>query len=129
LAFDRRYGALKRTGASGVPAWTIIFGKVIAVIAVTIVQIIILGVTALLLGWSAPVGGVLFGIVTLFVGVSSFTALGMLMGGTLSSELVLALANLIWIVLSGLAAWAVFSPSVNAEGVLSIIPSVALSQG
>lgn len=129
LAFDRRYGALKRTGASGVPAWTIIFGKVIAVIAVTIVQIIFLGVTALLLGWSAPVGGVLFGIVTLFVGVSSFTALGMLMGGTLSSELVLALANLIWIVLSGLAAWAVFSPSVNAEGVLSIIPSVALSQG
>ncbi|ALC05975.1 hypothetical protein CDES_07850 [Corynebacterium deserti GIMN1.010] len=129
LAFDRRYGALKRTGASGVPAWTIIFGKVIAVLAVTIVQIIILGATALLLGWTAPVGGVIFGIITLFLGVSSFTAFGMLMGGTLSSELVLALANLIWIVLSGVAAWAVFSPSVNADGFLSIIPSVALSQG
>lgn len=129
LAFDRRYGALKRTGASGVPAWTIIFGKVIAVIAVTIVQIIILGITALLLGWTAPVGGVIFGVITLFVGVASFTAFGMLMGGTLSSELVLALANLIWVVLSGLAGWAVFSPSVDANGWLSIIPSIALSQG
>ncbi|ANE04080.1 ABC transporter permease [Corynebacterium crudilactis] len=129
LAFDRRYGALKRTGASGVPAWTIIFGKVIAVLAVTIVQIIILGSVALLLGWTAPIGGVLFGILTLFVGVASFTAFGMLMGGTMSSELVLALANLIWVILSGLAAWAVFSPSINASGWLSLIPSISLSQG
>lgn len=129
LAFDRRYGALKRTGASGVPAWTIIFGKVIAVVAVTVVQVIILGTTALLLGWSAPLGGVIFGLFTLFVGVATFTAMGLLMGGTLSSELVLALANLIWITLTGLAAWAVFSPEVDAGGILSIIPSIALGHG
>ena len=34
VAFDRRYGALKRIGASGVPAWTIIVGKVVAVASV-----------------------------------------------------------------------------------------------
>lgn len=129
LAFDRRYGALKRTGASGVPAWTIVFGKVIAVIAVTIVQLIILGTTALILGWSAPLSGVLLGIFTLIIGVSTFTAMGLLMGGTLSSELVLALANLIWVVLTGIAGWAVFSEGINADGVLSVIPSVALAQG
>lgn len=129
LAFDRRYGALKRTGASGVPAWTIVFGKVIAVIAVTIVQLVILGATALFLGWSAPISGIFFGIVTLLIGVAAFTALGLLMGGTLSSELVLALANLIWIVLTAVAAWAVFTPGINADGALSIIPSIALAQG
>lgn len=129
LAFDRRYGALKRTGASGVPAWTIVFGKVIAVLAVTVVQIVILGGTALLLGWSTSVAGALLGILTLLIGVAACTALGLLMGGTLSSELVLALANLIWVVLTGIAAWAVFSPEVNADGALSIIPSVALAQG
>ncbi|WP_080794851.1 ABC transporter permease [Corynebacterium pacaense] len=129
LAFDRRYGALKRTGASGVPAWTIVFGKVIAVIAVTVVQLLILGTTALLLGWRAPVSGIALGVVTLVIGVAAFTALGLLMGGTLSSELVLALANLIWIVLTAVAAWAVFTPGVDAGGALSVIPSVALAQG
>lgn len=129
LAFDRRYGALKRTGASGVPAWTIVFGKVLAVLAVTVVQVLILGTTALLLGWSAPVGGVVLGLITLFIGVATFTAMGLLMGGTLSSELVLALANLIWILLTGVAGWAVFSPGVDAGGLLSIIPSVAVAQG
>lgn len=111
------------------PAWTIVFGKVIAVLAVTVVQIVILGGTALLLGWSTSVAGALLGILTLLIGVAAFTALGLLMGGTLSSELVLALANLIWVVLTGIAAWAVFSPEVNADGALSIIPSVALAQG
>lgn len=129
LAFDRRYGALKRTGASGVPAWTIVFGKVIAVIAVTLVQIIILGGTALVLGWTTSITGALLGILTLLIGVAAFTAFGLLMGGTLSSELVLALANLIWVILTGIAAWAVFSTEVNADGALSIIPSVALAQG
>ncbi len=129
LAFDRRYGALKRTGASGVPAWTIVSGKVIAVLAVTVVQIIILGGTALMVGWSASFLGSVLGILTLLIGVSAFTSLGLLMGGTLSSELVLALANLIWVVLTGIAAWAVFTPEVNADGALSVIPSVALAQG
>lgn len=129
LAFDRRYGALKRTGASGVPAWTIIFGKVIAVLAVTVVQIIILGTTALILGWSATITGTLLGILTLLIGVAAFTSLGLLMGGTLSSEMVLALANLIWVVMTGIAGWAVFSPEVNADGALSLVPSVALAQG
>lgn len=129
LAFDRRYGALKRTGASGVPSWTIVFGKVIAVLAVTVVQIVILGGTALALGWNASFMGAVLGIVTLLIGVAAFTALGLLMGGTLSSEVVLALANLIWIILTGIAAWAVFTPEVDADGLLSLIPSVALAQG
>ena len=40
LAFDRRYGALKRTGASGVPAGLIIVGKILGLVAVAIIQII-----------------------------------------------------------------------------------------
>ena len=47
LAFDRRYGALKRTGASGVPTWTIIVGKILGVVTVSILQILVLGTTAL----------------------------------------------------------------------------------
>lgn len=129
LAFDRRYGALKRTGASGVPTWTIVCGKIIAVLAMTLLQLIVLGGTALFLGWRTSPLGLAIAMVTLMLGVALFTALGLLMGGTLSSELVLALANLIWVVLTGITAWALLTPNVNPDGLLSVIPSVALAQG
>ncbi|QGU04653.1 ABC transporter permease [Corynebacterium comes] len=129
LAFDRRYGALKRTGASGVPASTIISGKVIAVAVMAGLQTLLLGVSALLLGWRAEPLGVLLGVVVLFVGVAAFTALGLLMGGTLSSELVLALANLIWVVLVGVLGWVLWSQGLGAAGWYTAIPSVALASG
>ena len=58
LAFDRRYGALKRTGASGVPAGIIIVGKILGLVAVAIIQIIVLTTIALLLGWSPTPEGI-----------------------------------------------------------------------
>lgn len=129
LAFDRRYGALKRTGASGVPASTIIAGKVIAVAVMAGLQTLLLGASALLLGWRAEPLGILLGLVALFAGVAAFTALGLLMGGTLSSELVLALANLIWVVLVGAVGWVLWSQGLDAAGLYTAVPSVALAAG
>ena len=51
VAFDRRYGALKRTGASGVPAWTIIAGKILGVLATVLVQIVVLSAIAFALAF------------------------------------------------------------------------------
>lgn len=129
LAFDRRYGALKRTGASGVPASTIIAGKVLAVTTMAALQTLLLGAAALALGWRADVPGVLLGLVILLIGVAAFTSLGMLMGGTLSSEMVLALGNLIWVVLVGLVGWVLYSQGLDAAGWYNLIPSVALASG
>src|SRR5699024_5913823 len=70
VAFDRRYGALKRTGASGVPTSTIILGKIIAVAAMAGLQIVLLSSVALLLGWRPSPGGVLLGLVILFFGIA-----------------------------------------------------------
>ncbi|WP_165165168.1 ABC transporter permease [Corynebacterium qintianiae] len=127
LAFDRRYGALKRTGASGVPAWTIISGKILGVLAMVAVQIVVLGATALALGWRVSVAGTIFGGLTLLLGVACFTALGLLMGGTLSSELVLALANLLWLVLVGVLGWVTYSGHLTDAGWLNAVPTVALA--
>jgi ABC-2 type transport system permease protein len=129
LAFDRRYGALKRTGASGVPASTIIAGKVIAVAVMAGLQTLLLGAVALLLGWRAEPLGVLLALVVLFTGVAAFSALGLLMGGTLSSELVLALGNLIWVVLVSLVGWVLWSQGLDASGWWTLVPSVALASG
>ncbi|MBA1835684.1 ABC transporter permease [Corynebacterium wankanglinii] len=127
VAFDRRYGALKRTGASGVPAWTIIAGKILGVLATVLVQIVVLGAIAFALGWRVSVAGALFGLVTLLFGVAAFTAMGLLMGGTLSSEMVLALANLIWLVLMGILGWVGYAGDIAHAGWWNAVPTVALA--
>lgn len=128
LAFDRRYGALKRTGASGVPGWAIVTGKVLGVAVVSFLQVVVIGGVAMLLGWRTTVPDAILGIAVFAFGVIAFGALGLLMGGTLSSELVLGLANLIWFLLVGVAMYLVFQAGAFHTS-LEIIPSVALAQG
>ncbi|WCZ34615.1 MULTISPECIES: ABC transporter permease [Corynebacterium] len=127
VAFDRRYGALKRTGASGVPPWTIIVGKILGVLATVVVQLVVLGAIALALGWRVCPAGAVFGLATLLVGVAAFTAMGLLMGGTLRAELVLALANLIWLVLMGILGWVGYSGDIAHAGWWNAVPTVALA--
>lgn len=129
LSFDRRYGALKRTGASGVPAWTIVAGKIIAVLSMVTVQVLVLGTAAVLLGFRVGPGGIVMAAITLLLGVAAFTALGLTLGGTLASEIVLALANLIWFILLGVVGWALYSQGLGDNGLLTLVPTVALAGG
>lgn len=129
LAFDRRYGALKRTGASGVPAWAIVVGKILAVLSMVVLQVLVLGTVAAILGLRVSVGGAAIGVLTLALGVATFTALGLLLGGTFSSEVVLAVANLIWFLLLGAVGWAMFSQGLGDNGVLTLVPTVAMAAG
>lgn len=131
VAFDRRYGALKRIGASGVPTWALIGGKIAAVLSAVVVQIILLTTVALILGWRPDLLGVLPAVVSIVVGAATFTSLGLLLGGTLSSDLVLALGNTIWFLLMGAAVVTVLDPDMPPVvfDVLGALPSVALTNG
>lgn len=104
VAFDRRYGALKRLGATALPVWGIITGKSLAVVAVVFLQSILLGAIGMALGWRPEVVGLLLGAVVIALGTAGFAALGLLLGGTLRAEIVLAVANLLWFVFAGLGA-------------------------
>lgn len=132
VAFDRRYGALKRIGASGVPTWALIGGKICAVAIVVAVQVMILSLTAAFLGWAPEVSGIPAAIVVALVGVATFTSLGLLLGGRLSSEMVLALSNTVWFVLLGAAVVVLMAGDSLSEGtrnLLAFVPSVALMDG
>jgi ABC-2 type transport system permease protein len=104
VAFDRRYGALKRLGATALPVWGIIAGKSLAVVAVVFLQAVLLGAIGLGLGWRPSPAGLLFGAGIIALGTVCFAALGLLLGGTLRAEIVLAVANLLWFVFAGLGA-------------------------
>ncbi|MGW0020150.1 ABC transporter permease [Rhodococcus sp. NPDC003382] len=102
VGFDRRYGALKRIGATALPKWGIIAGKSAAVAIVVAMQSILLGAIGVALGWRPSPLGMLLGAVVIALGTVMFATLGLLLGGTLRAEIVLALANIIWFVLLGI---------------------------
>ncbi|WP_297009274.1 ABC transporter permease [uncultured Corynebacterium sp.] len=131
VAFDRRYGALKRIGASGVPTWALIGGKLAAVLSAVTVQLVLLTTIAVFLGWRPDLVGTLPAAVFILIGAATFTSLGLLLGGTLGSDLVLALGNTLWFLLMGAAVVTVLDPELPeaATDVLDLLPSVALTHG
>lgn len=131
--FERRYGVLKRLGASPLPRWGLLAGKVTAIAAVEVVQLSVLVVVAQLLGWQ-PTGGpgaYAWLLVLAVLGTAAFGALGLLIAGTLRAEATLAVANLVYVLLlvgGGLLVPLSRHPDAVAA-VLQLLPSAALGEG
>ena len=130
VAFDRRYGALKRLGATALPVWGIIAGKALAVVTVVFLQAILLGGIGLALGWRPHPAGLLLGAAIIALGTAGFVAMGLLLGGTLRAEIVLAVANLLWFVFAGLGALTVEGGAIPRalSWVARLTPSGALTE-
>lgn len=130
VAFDRRYGALKRLGATALPVWGIIAGKSLAVVTVVFLQSIILGAIGFALGWRPHPAGLLLGAAVIALGTAGFAALGLLLGGTLRAEIVLAVANLLWFIFGGLGALTLEGQAVPdaIRWVALLTPSGALTE-
>ena len=130
VAFDRRYGALKRLGATALPVWGVIAGKSLAVVTVVILQSILFGAIGFALGWRPPLAGLALGALIIALGTAVFAALGLLLGGTLRAEIVLAGANLLWFVFAGLGALVLEGGMVPAavQWVARLTPSGALTE-
>ena len=99
--FERRYGVIKRLGASPLPRWGLMLGKVGAIAVVEIAQLTLLSVVGLLLGWDPQGGLTAFAqmVVLAVLGTAAFGSLGLLIAGTLRAEATLAVANLVYVLL------------------------------
>jgi ABC-2 type transport system permease protein len=128
--FERRYGALKRLGATPLPRWGLLLAKVCAVLAVELLQITLLTAVAQALGWE-PQGSWLAVAVLLLAGTAAFASLGLLMAGTLRAEATLAAANLVYLLLlaSGGIAVPLDKFPDGAHPFLVALPGGALSEG
>ncbi|MEO3752905.1 ABC transporter permease [Streptomyces sp. B6B3] len=96
--FERRYGVLKRLGASPLPRWALLCGKTAAVLVTIALQTALLVGVALALGWS-PQGNALAVAALMLLGAAACSGLGLLMAGTLRAEATLAAANLVFVLL------------------------------
>lgn len=130
VAFDRRYGALKRLGATPLPVWGIIAGKSLAVVTVVFLQAILLGAIGFALGWRPALLALALGAAVIALGTVVFAALGLLLGGTLRAEIVLAVANLMWFVFAGLGALTVETDIIptGVKWAARLTPSGALTE-
>lgn len=128
--FERRYGVLKRLGASPLPRWALMTAKTASVMVTEVLQVALLTVIALALGWS-PHGSPLSVLLLLVLGTAAFSGLGLLMAGTLRAEATLAAANLVFLLL--LVGGGVIVPLEKfpdaARAVLELLPISALSEG
>jgi ABC-2 type transport system permease protein len=128
--FERRYGVLKRLGATPLPRSGLIAAKSLTVLLVELIQTMIVGAVALGLGWS-PHGDPLTAILLVLLGTAAFSGFGLLMAGTLRAEATLAAANLVYLLL--LVLGGVVFPLTNFSGglrsVLELLPISALADG
>jgi ABC-2 type transport system permease protein len=128
--FERRYGVLKRLAVSPLPRWALMTAKTCSVLVTEVLQIALLTVIALALGWS-PHGNPFAVALLLLVGTAAFSGLGLLMAGTLKAEATLAAANLVFLLL--LVGGGVIVPmdkyGHGVRAVLELLPVSALSAG
>ncbi|GLW52621.1 ABC transporter permease [Kitasatospora phosalacinea] len=128
--FERRYGVLKRLGATPLPRWALLSAKTGCVLVTELLQVLLLSGIALALGWS-PHGNPLTVLLLLVLGTAAFSGLGLLMAGTLRAEATLAGANLVFVLL--LLAGGVVVPLSKfpdaVRPVLELLPVSALSDG
>jgi ABC-2 type transport system permease protein len=98
-AFDRRNGVLRLLATTPLGRGGLLAGKVLGVLAVEVVQVVVIGAVALVLGWRPDVAGVPAAVGAGLLGTAAFTALALLLAGTLRAEGVLAVANLVLVLL------------------------------
>ncbi|GGP08910.1 ABC transporter permease [Nonomuraea glycinis] len=128
--FERRYGVLKRLGATPLSRTGLMLAKTLAVIAVEAVQVAVLVLVALALGWR-PQGSAAAALLLILLGTAAFSGLGLLMAGLLRAEATLAAANLVYLLL--LAAGGVVFPLSkfpdSVRPILELLPISALTGG
>lgn len=129
--FDRRYGVLRFLSTTPLGRSGLILGKALAVGAVLAIQLAVIGSAAVLFGWQPLLTGLLPALAILIPGAVAFTALGLLIAGTLRPEATLAVTNLIWILLAA-GGGTVLPRSTLPDAVqplVGVLPSSALGDG
>jgi ABC-2 type transport system permease protein len=131
--FERRYGVLKRLGASPLSRQGLIAAKTMTVLTVELAQAAIVLAVGALLGWSPHATGlaVIWVPLLLLAGTAAFSGLALLMAGTMRAEGTLAAANLLYLIMLGLGGilFPLTKFPAGARPVLKLLPADALADG
>jgi ABC-2 type transport system permease protein len=96
--FERQYGVLKRLRSTPLGRPALLAAKTASILLLEVVQMAVLVIAALLLGWS-PHGNATLAVLAVLLATVGFAGLGLLMAGVLRAEVTLAAANGLYLVL------------------------------
>lgn len=131
--FERRYGVIKLLGSSPLPRHGLLLGKVLALLNVVALQLVVLVVVGLALGWEPtlehPPRTLLGLVLAVGLGTAAFAALGLFVAGVLRAEATLALANLVYLLLMAGGGVVLPTSTYGAAGpLIEWLPSGALGE-
>lgn len=128
--FDRRGGVLRWIATTPLGRDGYLAGKIIATLGLHVLQVLVLGGIALALGWRPAAPGLLAAVPVWLLGTVAFGALGLLVAGTLRTEAVLALSNILFmlfVAVGGIALPPASYPRI-LRGLVDLLPSGALGE-
>jgi len=128
--FDRRNGVLRWVATTPLGRDGYLAGKILATLLVHVVQVFVLGLLAILLGWRPDLLELLAVVPVWLLGTIAFGSLGLLVAGLLRTEAVLAVSNLVFVIL--VAAGGIAFPTSSyprlLHGLVDLLPSGALGE-
>ena len=131
--FERRYGVLERLAATPLGKAGLLAGKALAITVILLGQLVILVAAALIIGWrpAFTVGSFFAAVLLVILASATFVCIGLLLAGLLRAEIILAVANLIYLVF--LAAGGLLMPVDRyipaVRPIVSVLPTGALGEG
>lgn len=126
VGFDRRSGALVMLATTPLSRQAILGARAIAAMAMVAIQVVLLLVTALVLGWQ-PTARALALPAWAILGTAAFAALGFALAGAVRAEATLAVANAVFLVL--VAVGGTTFPASDLPGPLATLVSALPSSG
>ena len=132
--FERGYGVLKRLGSTPLGRPRLLTAKIIAVIAVELLQAVVLVAVGYALGWNpgGPAGaGALVGaaVLAMVLGTVAFGGIGLALAGTLKPLVNLAVVNALFVILLLLGGMLIPLGKLPGwlEGIAKVLPASALA--
>ncbi len=130
--FERSNGVLKRLGTTPLGRSTLLAAKIQSILVIELLQVVLLSVIGLALGWHLRTGGgIVIGILIALLATIAFSGIGLALAGLLTAETNLAAANGIYLVLLLLGGMVIpLSSLPSGLRIFSeLLPAAALSQG
>lgn len=126
---ERSYGVLKRLGTTPLGRPALLAAKITSILVLEIIQLAVLALVGLVLGWH-PAGNIEAFVIAAALATAAFSGIGLLMAGTMKSEVIIGAANGIYLILLFIGGMIIPLTSLPSaiETFARLLPAAALSQ-